>query len=428
MDYNKLTEEELKKELDELIKKSEEYKKLNLKLDMSRGKPCKEQLDISMDLLSVLNKDSNLICEDGMDCRNYGQIDGIIEAKKFLATFMENKLENIIVYGNSSLQIMYLMIMQSYVFGVMGNTPWKDLPKVKFLCPVPGYDRHFAITEEFGIEMINIPMSPTGPDMDMVEILVKDDESIKGIWCIPKYSNPDGYTYSDDTVRRFARLTPKAKDFRIYWDNAYTVHHLYEEKEKRDYIIEILEECEKAGNPDMVYKFASTSKITFPGSGIAALATSVNNVKDVIKHMKYQTISYDKVNELRHVRFFENHSSVENQMRMHAEILRPKFEAVDKILNDELGDKNISHWTKPNGGYFVSFYSMRGLAKKIVGMCKELGVILTDAGAAYPYHKDPDDSNIRIAPSFPSLTDLKKAMEVFTHVVKICSLEKLIEG
>lgn len=428
MDYNKLTKEELKKELDELIKKSEEYKALNLKLDMSRGKPCKEQLDISMDLLSVLNKDSNLICEDGMDCRNYGQIDGIIEAKKFLATFMENKLENIIVYGNSSLQIMYLMIMQSYVFGVMGNTPWKDLPKVKFLCPVPGYDRHFAITEEFGIEMINIPMSPTGPDMDMVEKLVKDDDSIKGIWCIPKYSNPDGYTYSDDTVRRFARLTPKAKDFRIYWDNAYTVHHLYEEKEKRDYIIEILEECEKAGNPDMVYKFASTSKITFPGSGIAALATSVNNVQDVIKHMKYQTISYDKVNELRHVRFFENHSSVENQMRLHANILRPKFEAVDKILNDELFDKNISHWTKPNGGYFVSFYSMKGLAKKIVGMCKELGVTLTDAGAAFPYHKDPDDSNIRIAPSFPSLTDLKKAMEVFTHVVKICSLEKLIEG
>ena len=428
MDYNKLTKEELKKELDELIKKSEEYKKLNLKLDMSRGKPCKEQLDISMDLLSVLNKDSNLICEDGMDCRNYGQIDGIIEAKKFLATFMENKLENIIVYGNSSLQIMYLMIMQSYVFGVMGNTPWKDLPKVKFLCPVPGYDRHFAITEEFGIEMINIPMSPTGPDMDMVEKLVKDDDSIKGIWCIPKYSNPDGYTYSDDTVRRFARLTPKAKDFRIYWDNAYTVHHLYEEKEKRDYIIEILEECEKAGNPDMVYKFASTSKITFPGSGIAALATSVNNVQDVIKHMKYQTISYDKVNELRHVRFFENHSSVENQMRLHANILRPKFEAVDKILNDELGDKNIARWTKPNGGYFVSFYSMKGLAKKIVGMCKELGVTLTDAGAAFPYHKDPDDSNIRIAPSFPSLLDLKKAMEVFTHVVKICSVEKLLEN
>ena len=428
MDYTKLTKEELKKELENLNKKSEEYKALNLKLDMSRGKPCKEQLDVSMDLLSVLNKDSNLTCEDGMDCRNYGQIDGIIEAKKFLATFMENKLENIIVYGNSSLQIMYLMVMQGFVFGVMGNTPWRNLPKVKFLCPVPGYDRHFAICEEFGIEMINVPMSPTGPDMDMVEKLVAEDESIKGIWCVPKYSNPDGYTYSDDTVRRFARLKPKAKDFRIYWDNAYTVHHLYDEKEKRDYIIEILEECEKAGNPDMVYKFASTSKITFPGSGIAALATSVNNVNDVKKHLKYQTISYDKVNELRHVRFFQNTSSVENQMKKHAEILRPKFEAVDNILNKELADKNIARWTKPNGGYFVSFYSMHGLAKKIVSMCKDLGVTLTDAGATYPYHKDPDDSNIRIAPSFPSLADLKKAMEVFTHVVKICSIEKLLNN
>lgn len=393
---------------------------------MSRGKPSIEQLNISMDILSVLNKHSNLICKDGTDCRNYGQIDGIIEAKEFLSTFMENKTENIIVYGNSSLQIMYLTVMQGYVFGVMGNTPWRKLDKVKFLCPVPGYDRHFAICEEFGIEMINIPMSETGPDMDMVEKLVESDESIKGIWCVPKYSNPDGYTYSDDTVRRFAKLKPKAKDFRIYWDNAYTVHHLYVEKEKRDYILEILTECEKAGNPDLVYKFASTSKITFPGSGIAALATSVNNVADVKKHLKYQTISYDKVNELRHVRFFENLSSVENQMKKHADILRPKFEKVDEILNNELGDKNIARWTKPNGGYFVSFYSMNGLAKKIVAMCKELGVTLTEAGATYPYHIDPNDSNIRIAPSFPNIDDLTNAMQVFTHVVKYCSVEKIL--
>lgn len=323
---------------------------------------------------------------------------------------------------------MYLMVMQGFVFGIMGNTPWRNLPKVKFLCPVPGYDRHFAICEEFGIEMINIPMSETGPDMDMVEKLVLEDDSIKGIWCVPKYSNPDGYTYSDETVKRFARLKPKTKDFRIYWDNAYTVHHLYEEKEKRDYIIEILAECEKAGNPDMVYKFASTSKITFPGSGIAALATSVNNVNDVKKHLKYQTISYDKVNELRHVQFFNNTSSVENQMKKHADILRPKFLKVDEILINELKDLDIAKWTKPNGGYFISFYSMDGLAKKIVSMCKELGVTLTDAGATYPYHKDPHDSNIRIAPSFPSLTDLTKAMEVFTHVVKICTIEKLLEA
>ena len=262
MDYKKLNKQELQKEYEILNEKKEKIKLLNLKLDMSRGKPCKEQLDISMELLSVLNKNSNLICKDGMDCRNYGQIDGIVEAKEFLSTFMENKIENIIVYGNSSLQIMYLLVMQGYVFGVMGNTPWKDLPKVKFLCPSPGYDRHFAICEEFGIEMININIDKTGPDMDMVEKYVMEDELVKGIWCVPKYSNPDGYTYSDETVKRFAKLKPKAKDFRIYWDNAYTVHHLYEEKEKRDYILEILSECEKAGNDDIVYKFASTSKIT----------------------------------------------------------------------------------------------------------------------------------------------------------------------
>ena len=426
MDYTKATKEELKKELEVLKSKENEYKNLNLKLDMSRGKPCKAQLDISMNMFSILNEDSNLICKDGADCRNYGQIDGIIEAKEFLSLFMENKTENIIVYGNSSLQIMYLMVMQGYVFGVMGQTPWRKLDKVKFLCPVPGYDRHFAICEEFGIEMINIPMSETGPDMDMVEKYVSRDESIKGIWCVPKYSNPDGFTYSDETVKRFANLKPKAKDFRIYWDNAYTVHHLYEEKEKRDYILEILTECEKAGNPNLVYKFSSTSKITFPGSGIAALATSTANVEDVKKHLKYQIISYDKVNELRHVRFFENLSSVENQMRKHAEILRPKFLKVDEILTKELGDKNIAKWTKPNGGYFVSFYGLKGTAKNIVAKCKELGLTLTDAGATYPSHKDPHDSNIRIAPSFPSLNDLTKAMEVFTHVVKICTVEKLI--
>ena len=426
MDYLKMSKAELENEFSLLKGKTEDYKKLNLKLDMSRGKPCKEQLDISMDILSVLNKDSNLICKDGADCRNYGQIDGIIEAKEFLSTFMENKTENIIVYGNSSLQIMYLTVMQGFVFGIMGSTPWRNLDKVKFLCPVPGYDRHFAICEEFGIEMINIPMSETGPDMDMVEKYVESDESIKGIWCVPKYSNPDGYTYSDETVKRFARLKPAAADFRIYWDNAYTVHHLYEEKDKRDYILEILTECEKAGNPDIVYKFASTSKITFPGSGIAALATSVNNVNDVKKHLKYQTISYDKVNELRHVEFFENLSSVENQMKKHADILRPKFLKVDEILTRELGDKNIATWTKPNGGYFISFYAMHGLAKKIVAMCKELGVTLTEAGATYPYHRDLDDSNIRIAPSFPHIDDLAKAMEVFTVVVRYCAVERLL--
>ena len=423
MNYLKANKNEIEEEYAILKKEYAEIKSQNLSLNMARGKPCPEQLDLSNDILDPIG-DFNF---SGLDLRNYGCLEGLPGARKLMSHLLGCSPENVIVGGNSSLSLMHDVISNFFIKGSNGCIPWKD-QKIKFLCPCPGYDRHFKMCEFFNIKMIPIRLTSDGLDMKSVNNFVENDESIKGIWCVPKYSNPDGYTYSDDTVKRFARLTPKAKDFRIYWDNAYTVHHLYEEKEKRDYIIEILEECEKAGNPDMVYKFASTSKITFPGSGIAALATSVNNVKDVIKHMKYQTISYDKVNELRHVRFFNNLSSVENQMRKHAEILRPKFEAVDKILNDELGDKNISHWTKPNGGYFVSFYSMKGLAKKIVSMCKELGVILTDAGAAYPYHKDPDDSNIRIAPSFPSLTDLKKAMEVFTHVVKICSIEKLLNN
>ena len=426
MEYLKLNKQQLEDELIKLNKKTEYYKSLNLKLDMSRGKPCKKQLDLSMDILSVLNKDSNLICKDNTDCRNYGAIDGIIEAKEFLSMFMENDVENIIVYGNSSLQIMYLTVMQGFNFGIMGSIPWRKLDKVKFLCPVPGYDRHFAICEEFGIEMINVPLLSDGPDMDMVEELVNNDECVKGIWCVPKYSNPDGITYSDEKVKRFANLKPKAKDFRIYWDNAYTVHHLYDEPEKKDHILEILNECKKSGNEDLVYKFASTSKITFPGSGIAALATSKNNVEDVKKHLKYQTISYDKVNELRHVMFFKNLSSVENQMKKHAEILRPKFLKTDEILTKELGDLNIARWTKPNGGYFISFYSIDGIAKNIVEMCKTLGVKFTDAGATFPYHKDPNDSNIRIAPSFPEIEDLEKAMEVFTHSVKYCTVKKLL--
>ena len=423
--YSELSKEELSKLKLELEKELVDLKSLNLSLDMSRGKPCKEQLDLSMDLMSVLDKNSNLICKDGTDCRNYGQLGGIVEARELLATFMENKVENILIYGNSSLNVMYTMVMQAWVFGIMGHTPWSKLPKVKFLCPVPGYDRHFAICEEFGIEMINVPMSETGPDMDMVEKLVSDDESIKGIWCVPKYSNPDGYTYSDDTVRRFARLKPRAEDFRIFWDNAYTVHHLYEEKEKRDYIIEILGECEKVGNPDIVYKFASTSKICFPGSGVASLAASDNNIKDIKKHLKIQTIGYDKVNELRHVHYFKNLYGIKSHMMEHAKILRPKFELVLDTFEKEFSGFDMIKWTKPRGGYFVSFYGMKGTAKEIVAKCKELGLKLTDAGASFPYHKDPDDSNIRIAPSYPSLDELKIALKVFVAVAKYVTLGKL---
>ena len=338
---------------------------------------------------------------------------------------MENKPDNIIIYGNSSLNVMYDCISRSYTHGVMGNTPWCKLDKIKWLCPVPGYDRHFGITEYFGIEMINIPMTEQGPDMDLVEKLVSEDEAIKGIWCVPKYSNPQGYSYSDETVRRFARLAPAAKDFRIYWDNAYGVHHLYDDRQ--DQLIEILHECKKAGNPDMVYKFASTSKITFPGSGVAALATSLNNLEDIKNQMKNQTIGHDKVNQLRHVRYFKDLDGIRAHMKRHADVIRPKFEIVERTFDEQLEGLGIGSWTVPNGGYFISFETLEGCAKKVVSRCKKAGVTLTGAGATYPYHRDPADSNIRIAPTYPSVEDLAKAADLFALCVKLVSVEKLLE-
>lgn len=391
---------------------------------MARGKPCTEQLDLSMGMMDVLSSNDDLTCEDGTDCRNYGVLDGIEEAKELIGDMMENPIDSIIIYGNSSLNVMYDTISRSMTHGVMGNTPWCKLDKVKFLCPVPGYDRHFAITEYFGIEMINVPMTPTGPDMDMVEELVASDEAIKGIWCVPKYSNPQGISYSDDTVRRFARLKPAAKDFRIYWDNAYGVHHLYDRDQ--DHLIEILAECKRAGNPDLVYKFASTSKISFPGSGLAAIATSPNNMEDIKQQLAIQTIGHDKVNQLRHVRFFGNIHGLVEHMRLHADILRPKFEIVTGTLENELGGLGIGTWTTPKGGYFISFDALDGCAKEIVAKAKKAGVVMTGAGATYPYGKDPHDSNIRIAPTYPSQEDLRTAMEIFTLCVKLVSIDKLL--
>ena len=419
--YAEMTKAELQALKKELSAKYREYQGKDLKLDMSRGKPSIDQLDLSMGMLDVLTSDMDLTCEDGTDCRNYGVLDGISEAKELLADMMEVAPDHIIIYGNSSLNVMYDTVSRSMTHGVMGNTPWCKLDKVKFLCPVPGYDRHFAITEYFGIEMINIPMTSTGPDMDMVEELVASDDSIKGIWCVPKYSNPQGISYSDQTVRRFARLKPAAPDFRIYWDNAYTIHHLYDMDQ--DHLIEILAECKRAGNPDLVYKFASTSKISFPGSGIAAIATSHNNLEDIKAQLKHQTIGHDKVNQLRHVRFFKD---MVLHMRKHADIIRPKFEAVEEILERELGGLGIGEWTKPKGGYFIAFDSMEGCAKDIVAKCKKAGVVMTSAGATYPYGKDPKDSNIRIAPSFPPLEELEKAAQVFVVCVKLASVEKLL--
>ena len=422
--YKDLSVEELLSLKSELEAKFAEIKAKNLKLDMSRGKPSKAQLDLSMGMMDVLSSEADLTCEEGVDCRNYGVLDGINEAKQLLSDMSEVPKENIVIFGNSSLNVMYDTISRSMTHGVMGSTPWCKLDKVKFLCPVPGYDRHFAITEHFGIEMINIPMTDEGPNMDMVEALVNNDDSVKGIWCVPKYSNPQGITYSDTTVRRFARLKPAAKDFRIYWDNAYTIHHLYEDKQ--DNLIEILMACKQEGNPDMVYKFASTSKISFPGSGIASIAASTANLADIRKQMTIQTIGHDKVNQLRHARFFGDIHGIVEHMKKHAEILRPKFEAVLDVLDKELSGLEIGSWIRPRGGYFISFDSLEGCAKAIVAKAKEAGVVMTPAGATFPYGKDPQDSNIRIAPSFPTPEELAMAADIFVLSVKLVSIDKIL--
>ena len=424
--YQQMTKEELCTLKEELEKSYQAEKEKGLKLDMSRGKPETAQLDIGMALLDVVNSESDMKAEGGADCRNYGVLDGIPEAKKLMADMMGTTPEHVIVYGNGSLFIMYDSISRSYTHGVLGSTPWYKLDKVKFLCPVPGYDRHFAITERFGIEMITVPMREDGPDMDIVEKLVKEDDSIKGIWCVPLYSNPQGICYSDETVKRFAALKPAAKDFRIYWDNAYVIHHLYEDDQP--VLLDIISECEKAGNPDLVYEFASTSKISFAGAGISALASSKANLEDVKKQLTIQTIGFDKLNQLRHVRYYKNLDGMKAHMKKHANIMRPKFEAVLEVLEKELGGLGIANWIKPKGGYFISFDAMEGCAKEIVKKCKEAGVILTNAGATFPYGKDPKDSNIRIAPSFPTAEEMAQAANLFVLCVKLVSVEKLLEA
>uniref|UniRef100_UPI00269685B2 aminotransferase class I/II-fold pyridoxal phosphate-dependent enzyme n=1 Tax=Lachnospira eligens TaxID=39485 RepID=UPI00269685B2 len=426
MQYNDMSKEELLALKESLNKEYAEAKAKGLALDMSRGKPSAKQLDVSLGLLDTINSSSDLKTLDGTDCRNYGVLDGIPEAKKLMADMMGTTPDHVIVYGNASLNIMYDQISRAYTHGILGNTPWCKLDKVKFLCPVPGYDRHFAITERFGIEMINIPMSESGPDMGMVEEYVSNDASVKGIWCVPKYSNPQGYTYSEETVKRMAALKPAAEDFRIFWDNAYVIHDLYDDN--KDEIADIISECEKAGNPDMVFEFASTSKVSFPGSGIAALATSANNIADIKKQLTIQTIGHDKLNQLRHVRFFKDINGLKEHMRKHAEFIRPKFEAVESVLEEELSGLGIGSWTEPKGGYFISFDAMDGCAKAIVAKCKEAGVKLTGAGATFPYGKDPKDSNIRIAPSFPTPEEMKQAADLFVLCVKLVSVEKLLEN
>ena len=423
--YKDRSREELLQEKELLEAKFQEIKGKGLKLDMSRGKPSEAQLNLSMGMMDVLNSTTDLRCSVGVDCRNYGVLDGIPEAKELLADMTEVSPDNIIIYGNSSLNVMYDTVARSMTHGVCGSTPWCKLDEVKFLCPVPGYDRHFAITEYFGIKMINIPMTESGPDMDLVEQYVNNDPSVKGIWCVPKYSNPQGITYSDETVLRFARLKPAAEDFRIYWDNAYGIHHLYEDKQ--DNLIEILMACKQEGNPDMVFKFCSTSKVSFPGSGVAAIGASKRNIDFIKQQMTIQTIGHDKLNQLRHVRFFKDIHGMVLHMRKHADILRPKFETVLNGLKNELGGLEIGSWLEPRGGYFNSFDALPGCAKAIVAKAKEAGLVMTPAGATFPYGKDPQDSNIRIAPSYPTPEELAVAVELFVLCVKLVSIDKILE-
>ncbi len=419
--YQGYSKEELIQRRNELSQKYEDYKKQGLKLDMSRGKPCTEQLDLSNGLFSHTE---NLFAQDGFDCRNYGLVDGIKEAKALFAELFNVSEDELIIGGNSSLNLMYDLIAKAFNHGLYGfEKPWSRLEKIKFLCPAPGYDRHFAVTEVFGVEMITVPMKKDGPDMDMIEALVAEDESIKGMWNIPMYSNPTGITYSEEIVRRLAYMKTKAPDFRIIWDNAYALHHLYDTPDK---LADIISLCREAGNPDRVYMFSSTSKVTFPGAGVAFIASSKANTEHLRKLISIQTIGYNKINMLLHVRFLKDAENVKEHMKKHAEIIRPKFDAVNEILEKNLSGKGIASWNKPNGGYFISLDVYEGCARKTVQLAKEAGVVFTPAGATFPYGNDPKDSNIRIAPTYPPISELKTAIEVLCVCVELAVLDKIL--
>ncbi|MGN0547019.1 MAG: aminotransferase class I/II-fold pyridoxal phosphate-dependent enzyme [Acutalibacteraceae bacterium] len=420
MDIRSMTKEQLSERLAVLREEYNTRKALNLKLDMSRGKPGADQLELSNAMLSP-ELLGNFKSENGLDVRNYGVLDGIPECKKIFSEILEVEPENIIIFGNASLTIMYDYIAQCMIFGA-GSEPWIKQGEIKFLCPVPGYDRHFAILEHFGIKMINIPTDENGPDMDMIEELVKD-EKVKGVFCVPMYSNPTGITYSDDVVRRFAALKPAAKDFRVIWDNAYCVHHI---NEKHDSLLNIFEACKEYGTEDNFIEVTSTSKITFPGAGVSALAASPANIADIKKRMTVQTIGYDKINQLRHAAFLKDKAGVEAHMLRHAEVLKPKFDAVLSAFEKNLAGKGVAEWTNPNGGYFISLDVNKGCAKRTAALCKEAGVTLTGAGATYPYGIDSDDRNIRIAPTFPSRDELCKAVEILCLCVEISAIEKIL--
>ncbi len=423
MKLNEMSSVQLAEFKNAVEKEYNDFKALGLKLDMSRGKPAPAQLDLTMPMFDILSSSSEITAENNLDCRNYGCVDGIPEAKKLMADMIGVQPEETIVYGNASLTAMYDTISRAFTHGINGATPWSKLDKVKFLCPVPGYDRHFRICEFFGIEMINITMTADGPDMDMIEEYVNNDSAVKGIWCVPQYSNPQGICYSDKTVKRFANLSPKSEDFRIFWDNAYCIHHLTENPVQ---VLNILEECKKTGREDMPIIFASTSKVSFSGAGISVMASSVRNIENIKKQLSVATIGFDKINQLRHVKFFKDINGMKEHMKKHRDIMLPKFNAVLDALDKEIAPLGIGEWHKPEGGYFISFDSMENCAKRIVQLCKEAGVVLTSAGATFPYGKDPKDSNIRIAPTYPTVEELKKAVELFCICVKLASAEKML--
>ncbi|MDD6739286.1 MAG: aminotransferase class I/II-fold pyridoxal phosphate-dependent enzyme [Coriobacteriaceae bacterium] len=424
--YAQMTTEELQSELASLQDTYNGFKAKGLSLNMARGKPASSQLDLSMPMLDIMTSASDPHAADGSDLRNYGVLDGLPEAKELMASMLEDDPANVIVFGNSSLNIMYDTIARLWMFGTQGSTPWCKLDSVKFICPVPGYDRHFGVTQEFGIEMIPVPMNEDGPDMDAVEKLAAEDASVKGIWCVPKYSNPGGVTYSDEVVRRLASMKTAAEDFRIMWDNAYTVHHLSADPAQQDQLLDIAKACAEAGTTERYYKFASTSKVTLPGAGIAAMAASPANIAEVKKRMGVQTIGHDKINQMRHVLFLKDAQGIAEHMAKHAAIIAPKFELVLSKLESGLTECGVGTWTKPRGGYFVSFDAAEGTAKRVVALAKEAGVTMTGAGATWPYKNDPQDSNIRIAPTLPPLEELDQALDVFVVCVKLAAVEKLL--
>lgn len=419
-----MSKEDLIKEQEELLKEYKSYKDMNLNLDMSRGKPGDEQLELSVHMLDIVNSSSDCKTITGVDCRNYGLLDGIPSCKKLFSDILQVPEDMLLVGGNSSLNMMFDTISCFMTASpAEGCKPWCQVENRKFLCPVPGYDRHFSITEYYGFEMITVPMTENGPDMDVVEKLVAEDDTIKGIWCVPKYSNPQGITYSDETVKRFAALKPKAKDFKVIWDNAYCIHDV---TDTPDTLLNIFDEAKKCGSEDMFLEFCSTSKVTFPGSGVACMAASKNNMNVILNRYKYQTIGADKINMLRHVKFFGDVNGILSHMQKHKEVLKPRFELVVNKLQASLSDKGIASWLNPNGGYFISADVYKGTAKRVVQLCKEAGVVLTGAGATYPLGNDPDDTNIRIAPTYPPLSELDTAMDVFCVSVKLAAIEKLL--